>query len=289
MKAGGRMFEFHASSHRNPKAFLGLIAQTSPSKVPRNLFPTEINRVGNHSCRSLTLHADGRTQRSSTGNDGPVDVGVGLALSLAPIPHCLPNLRRISISHTDWSHGHISQHLRLRRSPPQAGTHLSLAYAFTTASKDLARHLHLDTPLQWICRPGMEMGLGTLCAFFQNLRHLALAGVPTPFPGLMLRHHKQMAAWALEIALFLRPSRGGASAAADWTVNVDLQPVRIVVRSETLEPVVFIELLHECKRFDVELTSARAQGFSEPGRPRSAPRGRECVYGSVAPSSCSGP
>ena len=171
----------HPTCHHNPNAFLRLISQTSSPKGPLNLFSSEIHRIASQSCRSLTFDADGRIHRPFTGNDGAV--GVGLALRLASISNRLPNLRHISISYTDWTQTHIFQHLRLQGFPPQV-THFSLHYVFTAASEGHLRPFNVNCSLTWLYRPN----LGPRNAFVPGLRHLALSGVPKPFPGLLLQH-----------------------------------------------------------------------------------------------------
>ena len=295
----------HPSSHRNPRTFLRLITQTSPAEGPRDLFSAEISCVATQSCRSLTFDVDGRPQWPLFNNDGPI--GVGLGLKLASIPNRLPNLRHISISHTDWSHGHIFQHLRLWGFPPQV-TRLSLHYTFTALSKDLLKPFDVASVLSWLYRPN----LGPRKAFVPGLRHLALSGVPTPFPGLLLQHvcpnvetleltrfaegqlpalaplppavrtlvlcypgvalsKKQMAAWTVHEALKteLFPPSGAEGA--------KLKTARIVIRSGTPEPVSFIELWRQCKRFNVELVYERDHSRG-PVVPRDARPEAESAY-----------
>ncbi|PIL26594.1 hypothetical protein GSI_12352 [Ganoderma sinense ZZ0214-1] len=66
------------ASYHNPKAFIRLIAQPPSPKTPRDLFFTEINRLANETCRSLTLHADGRPQAPYFYFGDDRKVGVGL-------------------------------------------------------------------------------------------------------------------------------------------------------------------------------------------------------------------
>nr|VWO99195.1 N/A [Ganoderma boninense] len=261
-----------------------------------DLFSTEVNRVANETCRSLTIYADGRPQRPHFNDDGPV--GVGLALELASVPDRLPNLRHISITHTDWAHVHIFQHMRLSGFPPQA-THLSLTYAFTDASRGHISPLSVDNALAWTYRPIFGR---TKPASAPGLRHLALSGVPTPMPGLLLRHvcthvetleltrplpgqlpalvplppsvrtlvlrypgtapsKREMVAWLLPVVLKreifppLAMARSGSGGARD--LDVPRARPRIVVRSGTPDPVLFIELWRECRRYDVELVYER--------------------------------
>ncbi|KAM5539543.1 hypothetical protein V8D89_006652 [Ganoderma adspersum] len=280
--------DVYPACHHDPNAFIRLISQTSSPKGPLNLFSTEIHRVASQYCHSLTFDADGIIHRPFTGNDGTV--GVGLALRLASIPNRLPNLRHISISHTDWAHTHIFQHLRLQGFPPQT-THLSLDYVFTAASQDHLRPFDVNCSLTLLYRPN----LGPRNAFVPGLRHLALSGVPTPFPGLLLRHvcphvetlelarpaegqlpalaplppavrtlvlrypgvalsKEDMAVWALPAALAseLFPPTGAYSDMTAWR-----RPPRIVMRLGTPDPVPFIELWRECGRCDVELVYER--------------------------------
>ncbi|KAM5539897.1 hypothetical protein V8D89_006400 [Ganoderma adspersum] len=290
--------DVHPSCCHNPRAFLRLITQPSSTQEHRDLFSTEINRVAIQSCRSLTFDVDGRPQWPLFNNDAPI--GIGLALKLASLPERLPNLRRISISHTDWSHGHIFQHLRLWGFPPQT-THLSLDYVFTAASAGLLKPFDIASALSWLYRPNF----GPRRAFVPGLRHLAVSGVPTPFPGLLLRHvcphvetleltrpapgqlsdlvplppavrtlvlrypgvalsKKDMAAWPLPAVLASELFLPSPSCA-------DVKPPRIVVRSGTPEPVPFIELWRECKRFNVDLVYERDDSRSPVVVPEARP------------------
>ncbi|PIL28000.1 hypothetical protein GSI_09851 [Ganoderma sinense ZZ0214-1] len=290
----------HSSCYHSPKRFIRLISQPSSPKTPRDLLSTELNRIANETCRSLTLHADGRPQAPYFNDDGPI--GVALALQLASAPDRLPNLRHIAITHTDWPHVHIFQHLRLSGFPPQA-THLTLTYAFTDVSRGHMQPLSINNALAWTYRPVFGR---VKPAFVPGLRHLALSGVPTPFPGLLLRDicphvetleltrpapgqlpdlvplppavrtlvlrypgtllsKEEMAAWFLPVVL-----QREIFPPASKETNVTKQPPRIVVRSGTPDPVPFIELWRECRMFGVELVYERDDSRS-PVVPQACP------------------
>ena len=278
----------HPSCHHNPIAFLRLIAQPDSSEEHRDLFSAELNRVATQSCRSLNFEVNKKPNWPRV--DDERSIGVGPALRLASVPHALPNLRHISLFHTDWYYNHIFQHIRFWGIPPQV-THLSLTYAFTHVSRDMLKvyGFNITEALMWIYKPSLAPHRRTACT--PGLRHLALAGVPNVFAVLMLKHvfprvdtlvlthpaagqilalvplppatrtlvlrypvvglcHVEMVAWRVPEAL----ERGlfpPAPSGADVN-NSELKPARIVLRSGTRSRAKFDRLRLECTRFDVE-------------------------------------
>ena len=283
--------DVHLSSLKETMAFLQLLPRSCPIRECRSLLTMEKERVANQSCRSLTCHLDGRVWQNLSADNAPVALSVVFRDLSLPVPH-LPNLRRISISHTDWAPNHIFQDF-YHGFPPHV-THLSLDYSFTPAA-DIPP-FDPTSASWWISMYQHNPRMGP-CACAPNLRHIALSGVPTAFaalildvcpnvetleltrpgqhlsdlaplppatrtlvlryPGVVLSKSK-MTAWSLSEAL----DEGLFPPGADLTSTSESTPPRIVIRSGTPDPVSFIELRSSCKRFGVELVYEREDARS---------------------------
>ena len=86
---------------------------------------------------------------------------------------------------TDWDHNDIFQHI-CRWGFPSQVTHLSLSYAFTAVWEGMSDQGGLDVANALTCIYHPDPGPSP--AFLPGLLHLALSGVPKPFPVLMLKH-----------------------------------------------------------------------------------------------------
>ncbi|KAI1783476.1 hypothetical protein LXA43DRAFT_1077693 [Ganoderma leucocontextum] len=254
--------DVHLSKYQKAKVFLRLLPQRSPTQEPGDLFTMEAKQVANHTGQSITFHDN-------------IPMVITIVLYKLSRRHHLPNLRHISISYTDWEWNDIFLMFFVVGLPRHI-THFSLDYSFTAAAAEV--------PLFNFSRAMWAINMRS-CIIVPHLRHLSLSGVPTAFAvamlhvcpnvetleitnptelstlaplppavrTLVLRHpgvtlsKGKMASWTLPPALDggLFPSGGG------------MKPPRIVVRSGTPEPELFIELRRSCKSFNVDLVYER--------------------------------
>ena len=273
--------DVHLSSFKETIAFLELLPQSWITREHRDPLTMERKRVANQSCRSLTCHLDGRMWENLPTNNPPVAISV-VFRDLSLLPH-LPNLRHISISHTNWAPNDIFQHFYLGF--PTHVTHLSLDYSFIAAAK--VPPFDADSALWWTSMHEHHPHMGPpVC--LPNLCHISLSGVPAAFAAIILNMCPNVETLDLtrpgqlcDLAplpptvrtLVLRYpgivlSKGDVeSSALPETLDAGLFPTgeklpRIIVHSGTLDPGSFMALRRSCERFNVDLVYKREDAHS---------------------------